>query len=137
MSLGAYSMKLTLAKDELQIIEVITTVLPCLCIAVVVGITVLFDFGLKQKMCGSKKSAIQSTNRGHNDDTIGELASLRSWGHEERTQRRIDIAQKTTAVAVTNEMPKIVPKEKTKTSIELCVTLKRNTDHRVMNIRLR
>ena len=78
----------------------ITTVLPCLCIAVVVGITVLFDFGLKQKMCGSKKSAttkdsqasltqvqpIQSTSRGHNDDTIGELASTRNWGNEERTQ---------------------------------------------------
>jgi len=62
---------------------------------------------------------IQSTNRGHNDDTIGELASLRSWGNEERTQRRIDIAQKTTAVTttavvVTNEMPKIVPKGKNK-----------------------
>ena len=133
MSLGALCMMLTLAKNEKQMIEVITTVLPCLCIAVVVGITVLFDFGLKQKMCGSKKLAttkdsqasltqvqpIQSTNRGHNDDTIGELASLNSWGHEERTQRRIDIAQKTTAatttaVAVTKEMPKIVPKEKNK-----------------------
>ena len=80
------------------------------------------------KKAGSSKTSnmtqvqpIQSTNRGHNDDTIGELASLRNWGHEERTQRRIDIAQKTTAVTttavtVTKEMPKIVPKEKTKTS---------------------
>jgi hypothetical protein len=100
MSLGAYSMKLTLAKDELQMIEVITTVLPCLCIAVVVGITVLFDFGLKQKMCGSKKSAtekdsqasltqvqpIQSIKGGNADDESGELASLRSWGQNNKTK---------------------------------------------------
>jgi len=100
MSLGALCMKLQLAEDEMKMIEVITTVLPCLCIVVVVSITVLLDFGLKQMLCGSKKSAtkdsqaslaqvqpIQSIKGGGNaDDDSGELASLRSWGNNNKTR---------------------------------------------------
>ena len=56
---------------------------------------------------------IQSTH--HGNDENGTLESLRSWGQEERTQRRINIAQKTTAtVTVANETTTIVAKKKTK-----------------------
>ena len=97
MSLGAYSMKLNLNEDEMDTIEVITTVLPCVCIAAVLFIMIMFDLGLKQKMCGSKAVAgttadqqhksgktssltqvqpIESTGRDNDDE--GELESLRS-----------------------------------------------------------
>ena len=110
MSLGAYSMKLNLNEDEMDTIEVITTVLPCVCIAAVLFIMIMFDLGLKQKMCGSKAEQqqqqsnnninsgktssltqvqpIESTGRDNDDD--GELESLRRWGNGERTQRRIE-----------------------------------------------
>ena len=42
---------------------------------------------------------------------IGKLESLRNWEHDERTQRRIDISQKTTTETTAEETIKIVAKE--------------------------
>jgi len=47
-------MMLNLKGTEQYIIELVTTVLPCLCIAVVLFIMIMYDFGLKQRLCGTK-----------------------------------------------------------------------------------
>ena len=56
MSLGAYSMMLDdkIGKQEMKIIGMVTTILPMLCIVCVLGIAVLIDCGLKQKLCGGE-----------------------------------------------------------------------------------
>ena len=51
----------------------------------------------------------QPTQCGNVDDA--ELESLRNWEHDERTQRRIDISQKTTTETTAEETIKIVAKE--------------------------
>ena len=47
-------MMLNLKGTEQYIIELVATVLPCLCIAVVLFIMIMYDFGLKQRLCGTK-----------------------------------------------------------------------------------
>ena len=96
MSLGAYSMKLTLEKQEMKTIEVITTILPCLCVFLVVIIMILFDCGLKKCLCGSKANAAEKT--GGNGQTsltqvqpiqagdANSLQDVRLWGDEEVTK---------------------------------------------------
>jgi hypothetical protein len=100
MSLGAYSMKLTLARNEMRTIEAITTVLPCCCIAIVIGIMLMYDLGLKDKCCkGAAKDGalkvpstqVQPINT--NNETLCEVPdrtakqneesqTLRTWGNE-------------------------------------------------------
>ena len=69
ISLGAYSMKLQLKEQEMKTIELITTILPCLCIIIVIGITLFVDFGLKQKFCGSSTSSLSSSTGGSNSNS--------------------------------------------------------------------
>ena len=55
MSLGALMMMVHLEKNETKTIGLVTAALPIACIVVVMGITVLYDFGLKQRCCGKKQ----------------------------------------------------------------------------------
>ena len=63
ISLGAYSMMLDLKGNEQRIIGLVTTVLPYFCIAVVVGIMILYDFGLKDRCCCASNKAASLMNK--------------------------------------------------------------------------
>ena len=63
ISLAALMMMLDLEGTEQYIIGLVTTVLPCLCIAVVLGIMIMYDFGLKQRLCGTKISSTPTSTQ--------------------------------------------------------------------------
>ena len=56
MSLGAYSMMLDIDAQQMDIIGLVTTMLPLVCIAVVVGIMIFVDGGLWNKIQERKKN---------------------------------------------------------------------------------
>ena len=61
MSLGAYSMMLDMDAQQMDIIGLVTTMLPLFCIAVVVGIMIFVDGGLWNKIQERKKNT--TTNK--------------------------------------------------------------------------
>ena len=63
ISQGALAMMVELPGEEMKTIETATTVLPCLCIAAVLGITILVDFGLNKMLCRSSKRAKQESTK--------------------------------------------------------------------------
>ena len=54
LSLGAYSMMLDLKEKEMQTIGLVTTILPLLCIASVLGIMIFIDCGVLNALKGKK-----------------------------------------------------------------------------------
>ena len=81
-------MMLNLKGTEQYIIELVTTVLPCLCIAVVLFIMIMYDFGLKQRLCGTKISSTPTSTQiqpvdPNSSDTVPETPST--------TQNEIEI----------------------------------------------
>ena len=61
MSLGALMMMINLELNETQNIGLATTALPVVCIVIVIGIMIMYDFGLKQKFCGG--SGVTTSNK--------------------------------------------------------------------------
>ena len=57
LSLGAYSMMLDLTEKEMQTVGLVTTVLPLLCIALVLGIMIFVDCGLLNALKGKQNKA--------------------------------------------------------------------------------
>ena len=93
LSLGAYSMMIELDPDQMEIIGVVTTVLPLLCIAVVFCIIVFVDGGLWRRLCGERKSTskkntngkasatqVQPIDRKNNDKEKQENLDFKNWG---------------------------------------------------------
>ena len=62
MSLGALAMMLKVEERQREIIGLVLTVLPLVCIAVVVGIMFFIDGGVWKKMQGRKKRRVGKTN---------------------------------------------------------------------------
>jgi hypothetical protein len=110
MSLGAFAMMgeslVQLKSSETKAIGMVTTILPCLCITVVLGIIVWVDIGLQQavcKLCSSNNNnnsascsptQVQPINddtiEGRGGDQLGqqeekENIALRTWGHTKTT----------------------------------------------------
>ena len=56
MSLGALMM-MKVQDDEATPIGLATSALPIVCIVIVVGIMIMYDFGLKQRCCGGSREA--------------------------------------------------------------------------------
>ena len=61
MSLGALMMMINLELNEAQNIGLATTALPVVCIVIVIGIMIMYDFGLKHKCCGG--SGVTTSNK--------------------------------------------------------------------------
>ena len=85
LSLGAYSMMLQLEENEMVFVDIITTVLPLLCILFVFGIMLFQDCGLWKYMMSKKvrqvrktnnRSQVQPVNEGGDEDG---LASVKNW----------------------------------------------------------
>ena len=70
VSLGAYSMMLDLEHHQMEMIGIVTTVLPILCIAAVVCIMIFFDGGLWQRIAGRKKKNNQREESIANNNTL-------------------------------------------------------------------
>jgi hypothetical protein len=62
VSLGALMMMINLEQNEAKTVGLVTTVLPMLCIATVIGIMIMYDFGLKQRCCGDSGDGAASNN---------------------------------------------------------------------------
>ena len=62
LSLGAYSMMLDMEAQQRTIIDLVTTALPLLCIAIVLCIMVSVDGGVWQKMQDIKKGRVGKMN---------------------------------------------------------------------------
>ena len=84
-------MMLNLKGTEQYIIELVTTVLPCLCIAVVLFIMIMYDFGLKQRLCGAY---ITLPEKGK-DRKVGKIPTFSFFGENA-------LIDTTTATAVTD-----------------------------------
>ena len=61
MSLGALMM-MKVQGDEATPIGYATTALPMVCIVIVIGIMIMYDFGLKQRCCGDSGDGAASNN---------------------------------------------------------------------------
>jgi hypothetical protein len=80
MSLGAYSMMIKLEKNETKTIGLVTTVLPIMCIVVVVFIMVMYDFGLKERCCGGgrkKETSVTQVQPVHREGKENE--EVKQW----------------------------------------------------------
>ena len=62
MSLGALAMMLKVEEHQREIIGLVLTVLPLVCIAVVVGIMFFIDGGVWKRMAGRKKRRVGKIN---------------------------------------------------------------------------
>jgi hypothetical protein len=106
MSLGALMM-MKVQDDEATSIGLATTALPIVCIVIVLGIMIMYDFGLKQRCCGGSREAssknvkktsstqVQPINTNNETmlDVHGRTAQqqedhqiLRNWGTNKPTQ---------------------------------------------------
>ena len=85
LSLGAYSMMLQLEENEMVFVDIITTVLPLLCILFVFGIMLFQDCGLWKYMMRKKVRQVRKKNNRSqvqpvNDDGDKDgLASVKNW----------------------------------------------------------
>jgi hypothetical protein len=116
MSLGALMM-MKVQDDEATPIGLATTALPIMCIVIVLGIMIMYDFGLKQRCCcGSREASSKNVKKtsstqvqpiNTNNETMLDVHTrttqqqedhqmLRNWGTESSNSTLIRPTQATT-----------------------------------------
>ena len=73
-------MMIKLEKSETKTIGLVTTVLPIMCIVVVVFIMVMYDFGLKERCCGGgrkKETSVTQVQPVHREGKENE--EVKQW----------------------------------------------------------
>ena len=81
LSLGAYSMMLDMEPQQRTIIDLVTTVLPLVCISVVLCIMVFVDGGVREKIRGKKKRSkkVKASTTQVQPVTVDDDSALKNW----------------------------------------------------------